>query len=133
MPPQHSLNLKQKLSALSLAQSAPSSPNLNYGPSRAGNGTDAYASNANSPLNATAKRKMFFNAPSWMKKPHGFGSPYQHGPGVHGEEDVKMAQEVLGQMIFQAGVDYEYVVRSFFVSNATQTLGILFFFRTRPM
>ena len=120
MPPQHSLNLKQKLSALSLAQSAPSSPNPNYGrPSRGGGSTDAYA-NTNSPLNATTKRKMFFHAPAWMKKPHGFGSQHQHGLGVYGEEDLKMVQEVLGQMIFQAGVDYEYVVRSFFVLNATQ-------------
>jgi Rho GTPase-activating protein 1 len=111
MPP-HSLNLKQKLSALSLAQSAPSSPNPNYGrPSRGGNSTDAYANNTNgSYLSATAKRKMFLHAPSWMKKPHGFRSHHQRGEHVYGDEEMRLVQEVLGQMIFQAGVDYECVV-----------------------
>jgi len=113
MPPQSS-NLKQKLSALSLAQSAPSTPNLNYGrPSRGGNNTDGYANNTNGPhMSATAKRKMFLHAPSWMKKPNGLGAHHHKGEHVYGDEEMRLVQEVLGQMIFQAGVDYEYVVSS---------------------
>lgn len=119
MPPQSS-NLKQKLSALSLAQSAPSSPNTNYGRSNRGggnnNGTDAYANNNTNGahMSATAKRKTFLHAPSWMmmKKPNGLGGgTHQHkGEHVHGDEEMRLVQEVLEQMIFQAGVDYEYVL-----------------------
>jgi hypothetical protein len=62
------------------------------------------------PMSTTAKRKMFI-PPSWMKKPHGFGSHSQRGvEPVYGDEEMRVVQEVLGQMIFQAGVDYECVV-----------------------
>lgn len=63
-------------------------------------------------MNATAKRKML---PSWMKKPHGFGSVQQRGvEQVYGDEEMRLVQEVLRQMIFQAGVDYEYVTQLLF-------------------
>lgn len=54
------------------------------------------------------------HAPAWMKRPHGFGSHHQQRgeaqQRVYADEEVRMVQEVLGRMIFQAGVDYECVV-----------------------
>ncbi len=136
MPPS-SLNLKAKLSALALAQSSPSPPSNHYYSHAHGN------SPTTTPTDSSNKRKMFFQshahtASSWLKKPlrnHGWSSNHDDGESnghVYGDEEKRVVQEVLGKMIFQAGVDFEYVASWFC---------FLFYFmepkilctRTRPM
>ncbi|KAF4622638.1 hypothetical protein D9613_009243 [Agrocybe pediades] len=111
MPPT-SFNLKQRLAALSLSPSSPSSPN---GSSYS---HDAQDSHLRSPLSPDSGRRMF-NTPNWMKKPQQFfkNSPYEGRNYSHGEEEKRMVQEVLGKMIFQAGVDFE--TRPMVVLNAS--------------
>ncbi|KAF8157898.1 hypothetical protein B0H34DRAFT_789025 [Crassisporium funariophilum] len=100
MPP---INLKQRLAALSLAQSSPSSP-INY------NGPDSPG--LRSPTSA-GKRKMFFNPP-WIKRQQ----QTMESNGVHyAESESVMVQEVMSRMIFQAGVDFE--TRPMVVINAS--------------
>jgi len=88
MPPT-SLNIKQRLAALSLSQSSSSS----------------YSHDARSPMSPDSRKKIF-NTPSWMKKPQQVFSNGARSQS-YGEEDKRMVQEVLGKMIFQAGVDFE--------------------------
>ncbi|PPQ68825.1 hypothetical protein CVT25_008873 [Psilocybe cyanescens] len=113
MPPA-SFNLKQRLAALSLAQSSPSSPhNSNFNQSKNGDGPDSYL---RSPTSPNTKRKMFFNnvTPNWMKKPQGASSTNFYGESEHshGAEEKRVVQDVLSKMIFQAGVDFEVVLNA---------------------
>ena len=113
--PSSSLNLKAKLSALALAQSSPSPSNHFYNHAH---GDHVPTTPTDSSSN---KRKMFFQshahtASSWLKKPlrnHGWSSNHDDGESNvgrdYGEEEKRVVQEVLGKMIFQAGVDFEYV------------------------
>ncbi|KAF9527505.1 hypothetical protein CPB83DRAFT_855894 [Crepidotus variabilis] len=111
VPP--SMTLKQKLASLSLAQSAPSSSHPIYPHTRQGNSNDSYAYSPSSP---TSKRKMFFtSATTWLRK-HGIGDSGENQYSA-GDEDSRIVQEVLGKMIFQAGVDYE--TRPMVVLNAS--------------
>ncbi|TFK34785.1 CDC42 rho GTPase-activating protein [Crucibulum laeve] len=89
MPP-NPLNLKQRLTALSLAPSSPSSPH----------GT---------PLSPSGMKRKFFNPP-WTKRQQEPTSNIEYG-------EVEMVQEVMGRMIFQAGVDFE--TRPMVVVNAS--------------
>ena len=85
MPP-NALTLKQRLAALSA--------NINS-PSR----SSSFDTPPDSPI--TSKRKMFF------KQPFGKSPTHDAIPGeYHGQERI---QEVMNRLIFQAGVDYEYV------------------------
>jgi Rho GTPase-activating protein 1 len=87
MPP-NAFNLKQRLAALSLAPSSPSSP------FRTEDGLPR------TPASPTKLKK--FSGPHWPKK-----SP---STLVHGEEQQaarNRVEEVMGKMIFQAGVDFE--------------------------
>ena len=134
MPP--SLTLKQRLSALSNAQSVPPvgsptpNPNSNssYPHTSRSNTADSYprrepvhrsstSSFSSSP--STRKLKAFasnLHAPSWMTlKKSGFHGQErgQYAFVISREEEEhqnRLVQEVLGNLIFQAGVDYEYVV-----------------------
>ncbi|CAA7264927.1 unnamed protein product [Cyclocybe aegerita] len=117
MPPP-SFNLKQKLAALSLGPSGPSSPHSpSFGQMRNGNGHDIYAA---SPTSPTGKRK-FFNPQSWLKKSQEAFGTFRGERGEvrlsYDEEERRMVQEVLGKMIFQAGVDFE--TRPMVVLNAS--------------
>lgn len=76
MPP----SLKQRLAALSLAQSSPTSPL-------------GFDSNPHSPI---SRRKVF--NPPWKRTPGATGDE----PGARDK-----VQEVMGKVIFQAGVDFE--------------------------
>lgn len=115
MPPS-SLTLKAKLSALALAQSSPSPPSSHYY-------NHAHEDSSTTPTSsASTKRKIFQShahlAPSWWKNPlrhhvNGWNSnrgEEESNRHVYGDEEKKVVQEVLGKMIFQAGVDFEYVV-----------------------
>ncbi|KAF8887151.1 CDC42 rho GTPase-activating protein [Infundibulicybe gibba] len=93
MPP-GTLSLKQRLAALSNAQSSPTAPL----------GADPIP---RSPIGA--RRKQLFN-PSWAKRQ---GDGVAAGARVESE----MVQEVLSKMIFQAGVDFE--TRPMVVINAS--------------
>ncbi|KAF8973769.1 hypothetical protein BDZ97DRAFT_1900560 [Flammula alnicola] len=94
MPPP-SFNLKQRLAALSLAQSAPSSPHKSH------------------PWSPNTKRKTFFNPPSWMKRPQEENSSWNgESQYAYGDEEKRMVQEVLARMVFQAGVDFEVVLNA---------------------
>ncbi|KAH9480705.1 Rho GTPase-activating protein 8 [Psilocybe cubensis] len=106
MPPA-SFNLKQRLAALSLAPSSPSSPGFNQ--SKNGDAFDYLRS----PTSPNTKRKMFINnvTPNWMKKSQGGTPTYREGYS-HGDEEKRMVQEVLAKMIFQAGVDFEVVLNA---------------------
>ncbi|KAF8075814.1 CDC42 rho GTPase-activating protein [Lyophyllum atratum] len=86
-----SLSLKQRLAALSLSPSSPTSP---------------YPQESRSPL-SPLKRKIF--NPPWAKRPQ-----YENH-SVDGESG--MLQEVMARMIFQAGVDFE--TRPMVVLNAS--------------
>ncbi|KDR83028.1 hypothetical protein GALMADRAFT_238784 [Galerina marginata CBS 339.88] len=114
MPPV-SFNLKQRLAALSQAQSSPSSPHSSsFSHARNGDGGESYL---RSPTSPTSKRKIF-NPPNWMKKSQTSSSNiYGDRQYSHGEEEKKMVQEVLSRMIFQAGVDFE--TRPMVVLNAS--------------
>ncbi|KAF8886243.1 divergent CRAL/TRIO domain-containing protein [Gymnopilus junonius] len=111
MPPA-TFNLKQRLAALSLAQSSPSPPHgANLSHTRNGDGGDSY-------LPSPTRRKLF-TPPNWLKKPqasstNSFSDDAQYR---HGEEEKKIVQDVLTRMIFQAGVDFE--TRPMVVLNAS--------------
>lgn len=77
------LSLKQRLTALSLASSPPTSPTL-----------------SDSPRSPTFRRKPFNFNPPWVKR-----AQESTSNGGYGESE--MVQEVLSKMIFQAGVDFE--------------------------
>jgi len=85
MPPT-TFKLKQRLAALSLAQSSLSGPNAYDAPT--------------STWSPTAAKRKFFNPP-WVKRPT---SPTSTATEF---SDSMMVQEVLSRMIFQAGVDFE--------------------------
>ena len=115
MPPT-SFNLKQRLAALSLAQSAPSSPQSpHFAHTRNGQGPEY----SYSPASPTLKRKIF-NPTNWMKRQQ--SSPGE-GQYCDGEEEKKIVQEVLSRMIFQAGVDFESVklLTSFYGVHVAET------------
>ncbi|KAL1746530.1 hypothetical protein HDZ31DRAFT_33971 [Schizophyllum fasciatum] len=84
MPP--ALSLKQRLAALSLAPSAPSSPS-------------PYYSSAESPTPTSPRRKSMFHPP-WLRR-------NDDGPAHAPQSQHERVQEVMNRMIFQAGVDYE--------------------------
>ncbi|KAK7054514.1 hypothetical protein VNI00_003712 [Paramarasmius palmivorus] len=83
------LSLKQRLTALSIAPSAPTSP-LNY----------------DHPT-PSPRRKSFFSSP-WSSKRHAESAEQQ---------EEEMLQEVMSKLIFQAGVDFE--TRPMVVLNAS--------------
>ncbi|KAF8992208.1 hypothetical protein BDZ89DRAFT_141317, partial [Hymenopellis radicata] len=95
MPPT-TLTLKQRLAALSASPSAPASP-TNYS-------HQSYVE-VESP-----KRRSFFNAP-WSNKSR--SSSYTDGT----THELNKVQEVMGKLIFQAGVDFE--TRPMVVLNAS--------------
>jgi len=103
--PQPSFNLKQRLAALSIAQSAPSPPS-NQNHLRHGNASDP---SYQTPTSPNSKRKMFFNPPSWMKRAGLSGNFNGDNQYAYGADERRMVQDVLAKMIFQAGVDYECV------------------------
>uniref|UniRef100_D8QBF2 Rho-GAP domain-containing protein n=1 Tax=Schizophyllum commune (strain H4-8 / FGSC 9210) TaxID=578458 RepID=D8QBF2_SCHCM len=84
MPP--ALSLKQRLAALSLAPSAPSSPS-------------PYYPSADSPTPTSPRRKSMFHPP-WLRR-------NEDGPVPAPQSQHEKVQEVMNRMIFQAGVDYE--------------------------
>ncbi|KAF4591207.1 hypothetical protein EYR40_009810 [Pleurotus pulmonarius] len=95
MPPRaNAMNLKQRLAALSLAPSSPTGPR-----------GDSYPHQPSTPQSPVAKMKSLFNAPRIGRRNH----PESTSPGAHtmGQEGL---DEVIGRMIFQAGVDFESVV-----------------------
>ncbi|KAL1754528.1 hypothetical protein FB107DRAFT_291552 [Schizophyllum commune] len=87
MPP--ALSLKQRLAALSLAPSAPSSPS-------------PYYPSADSPTPTSPRRKSLFHPP-WLRRS-------EDGPVQAPQSQHEKVQEVMNRMIFQAGVDYEVVM-----------------------
>ncbi|KAF5371987.1 hypothetical protein D9615_008144 [Tricholomella constricta] len=89
MPP---ISLKQRLAALSLSPSSPTSP---------------HAQEPRSPF--SPKRKTLFNPP-WLKRPQHENNNIMGG-------DPGLLQEVMARMIFQAGVDFE--TRPMVVLNAS--------------
>ncbi|KAF8898072.1 Rho GTPase activation protein [Mucidula mucida] len=93
MPPT-TLTLKQRLAALSAAPSAPASP-TNYS-------HQSYVE-AESP-----KRRSFFNTP-WNMKSRSYTDGTTH--------ELNKVQDVMGKLIFQAGVDFE--TRPMVVLNAS--------------
>ncbi|KAF8811575.1 Rho GTPase activation protein [Phlegmacium glaucopus] len=101
MPPT-TFKLKQRLAALSLAQSSPSAPNA----------YDSQTPTSGTWSPTTAKRK-FFNPP-WVKRPTSPAGAINHAPEF---SDAAVVQEVLSRMIFQAGVDFE--TRPMVVLNAS--------------
>ncbi|PPQ95284.1 hypothetical protein CVT26_014858 [Gymnopilus dilepis] len=111
MPPA-TFNLKQRLAALSLAQSSPSSPHgANFAHTRNGNGGDPYLQ---SPTTPTTPRRKLFSPPNWLKKPQAASttSLADSAQYRHGEEENRVLQDVLTRMIFQAGVDFEVVLNA---------------------
>lgn len=107
MPPK-TLTLKQRLAALT---QSPTSPTPQYGAEP-------------SPRSPSSKRR--FNAP-WSRR----GS-IPDGYDIQSEEDK--LQEVMGRMIYQAGVDYECVCSRFSHLGCSLTWsGIWVWGRTRPM
>ncbi|KAL1710361.1 hypothetical protein EV121DRAFT_193081 [Schizophyllum commune] len=88
MPP--ALSLKQRLAALSLAPSAPSSPS-------------PYYPSADPPTPTSPRRKSMFHPP-WLRR-------NEDGPVPAPQSQHEKVQEVMNRMIFQAGVDYECVDR----------------------
>ncbi|KAF9783417.1 Rho GTPase activation protein [Thelephora terrestris] len=81
------LTLKQRLAALSTATSSPTAP---------------YDAPPKSP--GADRRRAFFN-PAWVKRPSGDGSLFG-GDGSRDPASDKL-QEVMGRLIYQAGVDFE--------------------------
>ncbi|KAF9643487.1 CDC42 rho GTPase-activating protein [Thelephora ganbajun] len=81
------LTLKQRLAALATATSSPTAP---------------YDAPPKSP--GVDRRRAFFN-PTWIKRPGGDGSLFG-GESSRGPANDKL-QEVMGRMIYQAGVDFE--------------------------
>ncbi|KAF9046297.1 hypothetical protein BJ165DRAFT_1141839 [Panaeolus papilionaceus] len=106
MPPT-SLNLKQRLAALSTATSSTFS-----------NRNNPSSSYAQAPTTPTGRRKIQFNPPTWMKRSNASGSNgNDSNEHLYEDEEIRMVQEVLGKMIFQAGVDFE--TRPMVVLNAS--------------
>jgi Rho GTPase-activating protein 1 len=84
MPP-NNLSLKQRLAALSLSPSSPSSP---------------HSPNLDNSILSPRRAKALFTPP-WIKK-------NEPGLSVRREyNELEVVQEVMGRMIFQAGVDFE--------------------------
>ena len=83
MPPNPSL--KQRLAALSLAPSSPASP---------------YTSDSPRSPPLSGKRKAF--APPWTKR-------QPERPATEEQEARNKVQDVMGRVVFQAGVDFEFV------------------------
>ena len=105
MPPQP-LTLKQRLAALSLAPSSPSSP---FSPSIA-SPTGSATPTLGSPLTPTMKTPVVMPkkrgssllfSPPWMKK------SFQDSETSYSA--MERARDVMSRVIFQAGVDYECV------------------------
>ena len=84
MPPTN-LTLKQRLAALATATSSPTPP------------YDA------PPKSPGAGRRAFCN-PTWIKRPSVDGSLFGESSSDPGNDKL---QEVMGRMIYQAGVDFE--------------------------
>ena len=97
MPP--ALSLKQRLAALSLAPSAPSS-------------TSPYYPSADSPTPTSPRRKSMFHPP-WLRR-------NEDGPVQAPQSQHEKVQEVMNRMIFQAGVDYECVKRRLGMERAAK-------------
>ncbi|KJA26142.1 hypothetical protein HYPSUDRAFT_133611 [Hypholoma sublateritium FD-334 SS-4] len=98
-----SFNLKQRLTALSLAQSSPSDP-----------------SHPPPPITPNGKRK-FFSTPNWIKKAQEEGGVFNRERDIepmYRDEEKRLAQDVMSKMIFQAGVDFEYVLICLFNASA---------------
>ena len=126
MPPS-TLTLKQRLANLANATSSPSAPHsLSSSHSFSSNASSSLSSAAgqgrsvSAPLSfqqmQTSRRKPlpFFNTP-WTKNGGGRGAI-----AIDGVEETRRVEEVLAQMIFQAGVDYECVVINvYFFLNRT--------------
>ena len=81
------LTLKQRLAALATATSSPTAP---------------YDAPPKSP--GVDRRRAFFN-PTWIKRPSVDGSLFG-GESLSDPTNDKL-QEVMGRMIYQAGVDFE--------------------------
>lgn len=89
MVPQ-TLTLKQRLATLAAATSSPTAP---YDVPPKSPGAD--------------RKRAFFN-PTWIKRPSADGSLFG-GEGLRDPASDKL-QEVMGRMIYQAGVDFEWVL-----------------------
>jgi len=96
MPP-GTLNLKQRLAALSQSTSSPSS--YNDPPS-----TSSTFSSASSAFRSTIKRKAQAHAP-WLGNLNFRREQLDEGEWT--AEQVQQVQMVIPRMIYQAGVDYE--------------------------
>lgn len=83
------LSLKQRLAALATATSSPTAP---YDAPQKSPGAD--------------RRRAFFN-PTWIKRPSVDGSLFG-GEASRDPANDKL-QEVMGRVIYQAGVDFEWV------------------------
>ena len=81
------LSLKQRLAALATATSSPTAP---------------YDAPPKSP--GVDRRRAFFN-PTWIKRPSGDGSLF--GGEASRDPASDKLQEVMGRVIYQAGVDFE--------------------------
>ncbi|KAK7448517.1 hypothetical protein VKT23_013779 [Stygiomarasmius scandens] len=96
MPPNSNLTLKQRLAALSVAPSNPSSPQA-----------QSFVDSLRSP-----RRGKALFTPPWIKRSN------ESFAGVGAEQDeYEIMQEVMTRMIFQAGVDFE--TRPMVVMNAS--------------
>jgi len=84
------LTLKQRLAALATATSSPTAP---------------YDAPPKSP--GVDRRRAFFN-PTWVKRPSGDGSLFRGESSSRDHASDKL-QEVMGRVIYQAGVDFEWV------------------------
>lgn len=108
VPP--SFNLKQRLAALSLAQSSPSSPDdAKYQQAR---NLDSRDFSHPPPITPNGKRK-FFSTPNWVKKAQEEGGAFNRERDIepaYRDEEKRLVQDVMSKMIFQAGVDFEYVL-----------------------
>lgn len=90
------MNLKQRLAALSLAPSSPTGPR-----------GDSYPHQPSTPQSPVAKMKSLFNAPRVGRRNHAEST--SSGAHTMGQEGL---DEVIGRMIFQAGVDFESAFHS---------------------
>ncbi|KAF9480037.1 hypothetical protein BDN70DRAFT_878065 [Pholiota conissans] len=116
MPPP-SLNLKQKLAALSLAKSSPSPPHDRTHVHT--NNVDVDGHYSGSTVTPNSRRKAFLNSSAnWLKRAQEeIGLSIDDAPRIYGDAEKRMVQDVLGKMIFQAGVDFE--TRPMVVFNAS--------------
>lgn len=92
MPPQ-TLTLKQRLAALSLAPSSPTSPLASPSPSP--------NASAQFPRN-TGKKGLF--TPPWARRQNSYEPS---GDRASRQDDIDRVRDVMSRVIFQAGVDYE--------------------------